>query len=903
MFPCDNDKTLLKIDLFKGEEYQWYRPEISLHDYTTANGPKEQRFGVLVSNEIEHDFFIDMEPLDGCVKLSGLWQTSSATAAYQSSIRINECELHAGLLHLPVVCAGWPSVYLNIPAGCLRKGSNRISFSSEGPGLLLSQLSLFIRPDSGRSFDLLYAPRVIKTDRQFCITILLYKPVADIKITSQGPIEFIPGQKDYSPGEADLFFHPTGAAGDCSVIVECAGEKLSIALPPVLDVPTGLPCYVGTDSDDHSHDDNHLMDDIISHLCRSETGNMVMFRPKEGRNCITSPSAPLCRRWIDLCRKYDARYFVCDWPRFGQFPAPMEPEMAADTRFLGYHVHEPYFVMHDVSSSPDFKSATDYRTAHDALINMLKDVVSGYHARGGKVSAGEASWFVPYDGEAGFDIINAEAVTSIGPIFGAVRGTLRGRPHMSFGHHTAIEWYLGFPHNDLKSKRAWLLMLLAFAYGASYIYAENSLFFTNTSIRNDPEDKFTSDNRAHMQQLYDVTRLQPRFGEPCAELAVAYGNLESILWYHDDILPEMLDGSTWMENAWNKWKGDTYKPAWRALDAWLVPVEIEQYYGNESILKWFSGNPYGNVDVVSTDRDSGILSMYKVLAFLGWNTMTEEVLEKLKAYVSSGGVLFISGCQFDRRTMSIGEYDISTAGAESLLGLSVTGSGEIGGGVTWNGREYPRAEGVRLCSLDIHGAEVQAYDDEGNPMLLRNRYGDGEVYFCNYWDHPTAPESVELMKSFMAYLGGKCRSSFGLDNGFGISCTHWYDTESGLRRLYLVNVNWQKPHESKACLIRLWGRPFPITMGDHDLTIVTEKDGVAVVMDNPLVSVNDISVDSSECRITITGNGNYTMRLFCSDQSIRIVPQGALDSMANYDICVVSGYVRGTSELRMKLLS
>ncbi len=901
-------KGLNRIDLFGDGDFVWYKSDRHLHDFTDAFGRPEERLGSAIDKSTSKSFFISQdEPADGCVKLTGVWlaysseSATSAALAFPIRLCVNGTEVWSGLLHLPIVCAGWPSVYLNIPAGCLHHGHNELSLNIDGPALLLNQFSLFFHAYSGQAFEVLHSPRVLTTNSDFSITLQSYRKIHDLDIECTGPIELVDPADGCEIGENDFFFRTLGDAGKCSVSFASGNERFKVNLPTVLDLPKGLPCYVGSDSDDHPHDGTGTMEEIISHLFRSETGNMVMFRPKETRNCVVSPSESLCRSWIDLCHRFHAKYFVCDWVPSGKFPDALQPAMAEDPDFLGYHVHEPYFMMHDRNSNEEFKSATDYNSAKNAYIRMLSDMAERYHSRGAKVAAGEASWIAAYDGEAGFDIINAEAVTGFGPLFGSARGAMRGRSEMTFGHHIAIEWYLGFPYDDLKSHRFWLMMLLTFTHGGTYIYAENSLFFTNSYERHDPEDKFTSDNRELMRRFYDMTRLQPRFGEPCAELAVAYGNLESILWHHDDLLPEEEDGSTWMESSWYKWDGAPYKPAWRALDAWLTPVEIERYNANKSILKWFSGNPYGNVDIVSTDRSSEIFSMYKVLAFLGWNTMTEDVLDKLKTYVSGGGALFIGGCQFDKRTLSLGDYEIDTSGAEDLLGLAVTGVGNSIGDVVWNGSLLSQSNETRLCSLNIKEAEVVASDELGNPVLLHHKYGDGEVYFYNLWDHPVTAESIELIKAFMAHLGNENKCSFGVEDGYGVNCSHWYDSDSGIRRLYLVNTNWQRERTSRVCTVRLWGNSYPISIKDDNMTVVTVKGRTAVITDNPYVYVKDITVDPSECHVTMTGNSNCTVRLLFVDSNIKVAPQPMSGPADLMDECIISCSPQGTLELMFDL--
>jgi hypothetical protein len=363
----------------------------------------------------------------------------------------------------------------------------------------------------------------------------------------------------------------------------------------------------------------------------------------------------------------------------------------------------------------------------------------------------------------------------------------------------------------------------------------------------------------------------------------------------------MDSSGRWDNLCWNKWDGSFYKPAWRALDGWLPPLEIEPYNGNRSILKWFSSNPYGNVDIVSANRSLEILSGYKVLAFLGWNTMTDEIVEKLKAYVQGGGTLFIGGCHFGRRTLPEGEYAIDTSGAEDMLGLTVTGPGAPAADIAWQGGCYSAGENIRLCKVELNGAETLARDESGSPVLLHNRYGEGEVYFSNFWDYPATEGAVGLTKSFLEWIGEGSKEDFGVEDADGINCTHWHDAASDTHRLYLVNINWQRPRTSQACLIRLWGRAFPVSVKADVPLVVTAKNGFAAVPESPFVYVEDIHMEDGLCRVSLVGSDTCTLRLFSEDEDLRIHPSDVPCAPDAGSACSMTVNVSGRKDLFFSL--
>jgi len=894
MIPCLDSENIVRIDVAVHGDARWHRLGDHLHSFTSVFDPPERRMGLTIEEREETGFHVSGEPFDACIKLTGLWLAYSAIAC-PFRLLVNGTEVWSGTLQMPRVCAGWPSAYWHAPSGCLKSGWNSVVVETSGTPLLVNELTVFARMRTGAAIEVLHSPRVLTVGREFWVTLLAYEPVGGLNVEHGDCVELVSSPEDVSVGEVDFFFRAVGVSASPRVSFVMGDERLDIDLPPILDLPEGLPCHVGTDSDDHRQDDTGLMEQLLSYLFRSETGDLVMFRPKQQRNCIVWPSAEMCRSWLAICRRYHARYLACEWGPDGEFPPEIHEEMASDPAFVGYHMHEPYFVMFEPMANEAIRKAADFQERRDAYMAEMRRYVDRYHSLGGRAACGEASWLVAYDGEAGFDILNIEIVAGAGPHLGAARGAMRGRPEVALGHHIAIEWYLGYPYDDLKSHRFWLMMLLTFTHGGQYIYAENSLFFTNSYERYDPEDVFPTRNRELMRRFYDMSRLQPRFGEPCAELAVAYGNLESMLWHQDDALPEMDDASEWGSLLWNKWKGELYKPCMRAMDAWLPPVEIERYHVNRTILKWFSGNPYGNVDMVSVERPADVLSQYRVLAFLGWNTMTPEALAKLREYVKGGGTLLIAGCHFDRRTIPGGEYEIDTAGAEDLLGLAVKGYGGAVGDVSWMGESYPAGASLRTCDIEIRGAEVVARDSNGAPVLLRNSFGAGEVFFYNFWDHPASQEALALTQGMMRFLGEKHRSEFGMDEAYGVNCQHWHDPKADIHRLYLVNVNWMKPRTSRACKVRLWGRGYPVNVDRVDPLVVAVKGRIAVIPDSPSVFVEDIVIDGHSCRVRLVGVGRHCVRVICADSAVAL----SSDGESRGSECTAMVDLSGTAEIEL----
>ena len=62
----------------------------------------------------------------------------------------------------------------------------------------------------------------------------------------------------------------------------------------------------------------------------------------------------------------------------------------------------------------------------------------------------------------------------------------------------------------------------------------------------------------------------------------------------------------------------------------------------DRLRRWYSGTPYGEIELIPIDAPAEVLSQFRLLLLLGWNTMDEEQYGKLTAHVANGGTLVMS---------------------------------------------------------------------------------------------------------------------------------------------------------------------------------------------------------------------------------------------------------------------
>ena len=243
-------------------------------------------------------------------------------------------------------------------------------------------------------------------------------------------------------------------------------------------------------------------------------------------------------------------------------------------------------------------------------------------------------------------------------------------------------------------------------------------------------------------------------GQPEAVIALAKGNLD-IGSSRSTVFP--IAGAFKIAEIDHHWMTGAPELSWNIVRDIFYP-KPENMSPNRNLF--YSGSPYGQVDVVSFAGD-GITAdflarNYKALVFSGWNTCSSKQYRILCDYVKRGGKLVIGLCHLstnDRRNYDFFKLEELVNGGDfsELCGLKVKGQGSRFYWATGTSREKNclglKARrrygimGMPLGDLEYTQAkenyESLAIDDEGaRPVIVRCKRGKGEVYFMNFWHYP-----------------------------------------------------------------------------------------------------------------------------------------------------------------------
>lgn len=364
-----------------------------------------------------------------------------------------------------------------------------------------------------------------------------------------------------------------------------------------------------------------------------------------------------------------------------------------------------------------------------------------------------------YHFQAGFDRVDLEMTYDRHTEFyySAVKGAAMAYGKDRFGVDMAMVWYGGNHHDELWFKRWRISLFHAFLRGADPIYAEHGLMDYKALGKDlDAEApevvRFRSELSAFAK--FAEENLRPD-GFPLAKIAFVSGNLDSFAMGQPYVWGQRREGSSVpsgdAERSWELFNTIYRKRPW----------EFKYRFGDRD----FSGNPpLGQADVVPMEAPLEALRKYSCLIFLGWNTMTAEYYEKMKAYVEGGGHVLCTLAHLDTREDRGDAVSIFNNGDLSdLFGVKVSLNGNLNRyGIKFkrnpDGSRYQFPLWSEVCDpkygdgeteiadVELAGAEIVAAVSEGfaekwedldkRPFITLNRRGAGMAFVVNTPEYP-----------------------------------------------------------------------------------------------------------------------------------------------------------------------
>lgn len=778
-----------------GELFFDYASHTSLHSFVTdwAYGKVLTRRGIDISDgkTISASVGVSDASRRYCLKIIACmpdWRKyiNSLKITINGSVLLDSDEVFFEQVNL-----GWPAQYFSVPFGMLKNGENEITVTcsnSSGGGLYLSELKLISFPKIEDKSQL-SAINYVKAGGKFAVAIADYSRAITGAVGLKN-CELV--QKTYYGDFCVLVFNAAGEGETCASAL-FNGQSVPLYMPKA--VQNDDYFLFGIDGDDHRHDDGWENRFIIESAVMSGMGNFIQFRPRHLRNYYKIMPDEEYEKLFELMSAFGVTFGLCGNGHDLENLVKKHSES-----FLGYHIHEPYWYFCAAQLYPDLckksydldgselKNAKTFSEAKQIYLNVLKRLQKKYAGNIGMNSSGAPSFLCVYEDSAGFERITIEPVSNINMLVGAVRTT----SVKMWGAHVPTDWYFGVPVDIVKSNKYRLTLQYLYLNGASYAYAENALYKTNAFERCDLESEHCVTNRKYQREFYDYVISHPRKGKLLVDKAFIYGRNEFIMWKSNDRMAELKERD-WDSNVWGKWN-NAYHVAWNAAEVWLPPSDKQNEIQSPLNKKLFSGTPYGNVDIINAEND---FCGYKTVAFLGWNTMNDELLSRLKAYVFGGGVLVISYAQMNYTDNPV-DKKVFPAGSDltEFLGIELTQTRQSGKIASFNdGGAYAFSQSMKIACGNALTAKSVCADECGNGIVYVNNFGAGKVYFIALADYVQTEQDTAVLRKVLQIVGEQ--SEWTCDN-LNVSFTVREDEHDYY--IDVLNMNCEESNSEAFCL-------------------------------------------------------------------------------------------------------
>ncbi len=606
--------------------------------------------------------------------------------------------------------------------------------------------------------------------------------------------------------------------------------------------PEADPVRVGYDMTPVPHDDTGFMDWLLDYTARTRLGNYLLFR-NFGEKPVPDE---LLEKWGAFCRDHGIWVAACTDYLSGALAR------GAGDMFSDCGLHEYPGAVYACDPAEPYASE-DMEEAAKKYIDYLKIEIDKAHTVTDCTAFGDASGGIRYSFLAGADFVRAETmVGNNATLLTQARPAAEALGKGRWGVHIAIQHHFQ-PYHENHLGQYFLSLMLPWMMGANTIYEEDCLFILIKEERQTWDDLLTKGKRDMTRKFYRFAATHPRRGKNVRKIAFLEGRFAApfngfICDVEQD--PHYAVWGLFGKNSpeWGHCQPEKSRQVLDVLMPGASTHPLRQHF--EKRRMFFAGTPYGDFDCVPVEASESYLENYDLIANLGWHTANEADEEKLAGFVKNGGVLLTGipqfSCHKKREFLrDMEDLDLIRGGDLSeLCGIRVTGRGDEYSG-QWNtkGREScpePSLSGIPsdsitedgkayLAKVELCGAEVVAWDAfSGEPMLVRNRLGDGYVYTLTLWAYP----GHELFRSFSASvlsaLAGETLTGTYVEDKSGEVFWTRYEEEDGAETLMLLNTDWTLKGNEKPVTLRFGGKSLDTAVREREALIVRIKDGEAV---------------------------------------------------------------------------
>ena len=461
---------------------------------------------------------------------------------------------------------------------------------------------------------------------------------------------------------------------------------------------------------------------------------------------------------------------------------------------------------------------------------------------------------------AGYDWVGAEQM--YGPeevVLASLRGACRAAGKTDCGAHLAMQWSSGPQDSPRHAERYFLSLAACYLQGVNHINLEEGLWRMEADYAG--YDRFSDACESHRQAHAKFRRFlqtHPRRGTLRVPVAVFQGRYCGWRCFGRggwaSLRPEFRFGPP--EESFDLLK--VFYPR-SVLDAiYRYPCPEDRPQG------WYTGTPFGPVDLLPIEAPARVLGDYQAISFLGWNTFNEGDFRRLLAYVESGGTLLLSRPHVSTNLRRFQPTTLpDSPSLRRLLGAGGDPKSRCTSGYVGMGTPFERA----------------------TRKIVRN-VGKGKVIFFPQDAYPCERVIRRAYEAELAAIGREA-SEAERDRGWvrgskDVNFAAWDRPASRLRTIYLLNIDWWTGRKAAPATLLLGQREIPIHARAGMIETVTVCGNHAFMPETDDVDVLDVQDRNGRVTVTVQSDGPSRLRVYWATGPSRLIniPNGGISRLA-----------------------
>lgn len=474
----------------------------------------------------------------------------------------------------------------------------------------------------------------------------------------------------------------------------------------------------------------------------------------------------------------------------------------------------------------------DMQGAAERFIKSLRNTIKD-HTR----HTGPATLF-KYFYQAGYKWAGAELMYSPTELtIASLRGANRVYGGKT-GAHLAVQWSSSPHDTESRYRRYRLALFISYMQGIDEINTEEGLWrleeYYNFHHRFSPA---CENHTIQQQDFYRYISTHTRRGKYYTPIAFLNGRYDGWRCFSRK------------EHTWGieKFGFTDMEKAWDILTFFYPKSVMGSIYRHncpDEEIGLYSGTPNGNVDILPIEAENYF--DYRLLIASGYNKAEEQDMEKLKDFVTRGGVLLIGWPQLS--------VTVDRKAAVSCEHTYIDGKERIFTEDTYCG--HP----VSICE-DTDFDSVFLYTDSHRPLVVVKKVGEGYVYFVNAKEYAGATAVELAYRETMDKLTKSCISKENIyaKGNRNIQFTV-YENQNGSRDIYFIATDWHVKNPDGVGTLILSDAEYTIPVPLKYPVKVTAYGNCALYPEN---SENEVlSFDGNTARVQGVGVAKF---ILCKD--------------------------------------